>query len=127
MNSAIKVYGCEPARALDARLSLQQGFIVRPDPIDTVAEGLRTSLGEYTFGVLRDHAEEIFVVEEEEILEAMKIVFEQLHLVLEPSAAVAVVPLLRGEPVLANKRVGILLSGGNISLADFNSLTGHHG
>ena len=116
MNPAIKVYGCEPARALDARLSLQQGFIVKPDPVDTIAEGLRTSLGECTFGLLRDHVEEIFVIEEEEILEAMKMAFEQLHLVLEPSAAVALAPLLRGEPVLADKRVGVLLSGGNISL-----------
>ncbi len=125
LHSAIKVYGCEPARAMDACLSLQQGMIVRPDPADTIADGLRTSLGECTFGVLQDHVEEIFVVEEEEIISAMKIAFERLHLVLEPSAAVALVPLLRGEPALVKKRVGALLSGGNISLPDFFSLTGH--
>ncbi|MDH3769795.1 MAG: pyridoxal-phosphate dependent enzyme, partial [Nitrospirota bacterium] len=95
-----------------------------PEPTDTIAEGLRTSLGELTFGVLRDHVEEIFVVEEEEILAAMKLAFERLHLVLEPSSAVALGPLLRGESVLANKRVGVILSGGNISLSDFFSLTG---
>ncbi len=122
VNPAIKVFGCEPAQALDARLSLQQGFVVQPDSAATMAEGLRTSLGELTFGVLRDHAEEIFVVEEEEILSAMKVAFEHLHLVLEPSSAVALAPLLRGEPVLANKRVGVILSGGNISLPEFFSL-----
>ena len=127
MNSAIKVYGCEPARAMDACLSLQQGFIVRPDPADTIADGLRTSLGECTFGVLQDHVEEISVVEEEEIVSAMKVAFERLHLVLEPSAAVALVPILRGEPALANKRVGVLLSGGNISLPDFFFLIDQHG
>jgi threonine dehydratase len=124
VNPTIKVYGCEPARALDARLSLQQGFIVKPDPADTIAEGLRTSLGELTFGVLRDHVEEIFVVEEAEILAAMRAAFERLHLVLEPSSAVVLAPILRGESLLAKKRVGVLLSGGNISLPDFFSLTG---
>jgi threonine dehydratase len=74
--------------------------------------------------VLRDHVEEFFVVEEEEILQAMKMAFERLHLVLEPSSAIALAPLLRGESVLANKRVGVILSGGNISLPDFFSLTG---
>jgi threonine dehydratase len=124
VNSGIKVYGCEPRQALDARPSLQQGYVVQPDPADTIAEGLRTSLGECTFGVLRDHVEEFFVVEEEEILQAMKMAFERLHLVLEPSSAIALAPLLRGESVLANKRVGVILSGGNISLPDFFSLTG---
>jgi len=124
VNPASKVYGCEPARALDARLSLQQGYVVKPDPADTIAEGLRTSLGELTFGILRDHVEEIFVVEEEEILATMKMAFERLHLVLEPSSAVALAPILRGESVLTNKRVGVILSGGNIGLSDFFSLTG---
>ena len=123
VNSAIKVYGCEPTRALDACLSLKQGYVVQPDPADTIAEGLRTSLGELTFGVLRDHVEEIFVVEEEEILAAMRMAFERLHLVLEPSSAVALAPLLRGESALMNKRVGVILSGGNISLSDFFALT----
>lgn len=121
VKSAIKVYGCEPAHALDARLSLQQGYVVQPESADTMAEGLRTSLGECTFGVLRDHVEEIFVVEEE-IVSAMKMAFQRLQHVLEPSSAVALAPILRGESVLANKRVGVILSGGNISLPDFFSL-----
>jgi len=123
VNPAIKVYGCEPARALDVRQSLQHGYVVQPDSADTIAEGLRTSLGECTFGILRDHIEEIFVVEEEEIVAAMRVAFERLHLVLEPSGAVALAPILRGESVLANKRVGVILSGGNISLPDFFSLS----
>ena len=124
VNPSIKVYGCEPLRALDVRSSLQHGYVVQPDPADTMAEGLRTSLGEFTFGVLRDHVEEIFVVEEKEILFAMKMAFERLHLLLEPSSALALTPLLRGESVLANKRIGVILSGGNISIPDFFSLTG---
>ena len=123
VNSVIRIYGCEPAHSLDARLSLQHGYVVQPDPADTIAEGLRTSLGECTFGVLRDHVEEIFVVEEEEIVSAMNVAFERLHLVLEPSSAVVLAPILRAESVLANKRVGVILSGGNISLSDFFSFT----
>ena len=125
-NAAIKVYGCEPAQALDARLSLQQGYVVQPASTATMADGLRTSLGECTLGVLRDHVEDIFVVEEEEIVAAMKMAFERLHLVLEPSSAVALAPLFRGESVFANKRVGVILSGGNISLPDFFSLIGQN-
>lgn len=121
ISPAIKIYGCEPAHALDASLSLQHGYVVQPASTDTMADGLRTSLGECTFGVLRDHVEDIFVVEEEEIVAAMKMAFERLHLVLEPSGAVAIAPILRGESVLTNKRVGVILSGGNISLPDFFS------
>lgn len=126
VNPAVKVYGCEPARALDVRQSLQHGYVVQPDPADSIAEGLRTSLGELTFGIVREHVEGIFVVEEAEILAAMKMAFERLHLVLEPSSAVALAPILRGESVLASKRVGVILSGGNISLQDFFSLTGQY-
>jgi threonine dehydratase len=64
VNSAIKVYGCEPAKALDAHLSMQQGYVVQPESAATIAEGLRPSLGECTCGVLRDHVEEMFVVED---------------------------------------------------------------
>ena len=127
VNPSIKVYGCQPAKALDVRQSLQHGYVVQPDPADTMAEGLRTSLGELTFGIVRDHVEEIFVVEEEEIPAAMKMAFERHHLVFEPSSAVALAPLLRGESVLVNKRVGVILSGGNISLSDFFSLIDQHG
>ena len=123
VNPAVKVYGCEPARALDVRQSMQHGYVVQPNPADSIAEGLRTSLGELTFGILRDQVKEIFVVEEEEIVEAMKMAFERLHLVLEPSGAVALAPILREESVLTNKRVGVILSGGNISLPDFFSFT----
>jgi len=127
VNPSIKVYGCQPAKALDVRQSLQHGYVVQPDPADTIPEGLRTSLGELTFGIVRDHVEEIFVVEEEEIPAAMKMAFERHHLVFEPSSAVALAPLLRGESVLVNKRVGVILSGGNISLSDFFSLIDQHG
>ena len=124
LNPHIQVYGCEPARALDALLSLREGRILMPHPVDTMAEGLRTSLGDVTLSILQDHLQDVFVVEEEEIIPAMRIAFERMKMVIEPSSAVALAPILRGEPALRGKRVGVVLSGGNISLADVCSMMG---
>lgn len=124
LNPHIRVYGCEPARALDALLSLREGRILMPHPVDTMAEGLRTSLGDITLSILQDHLQDVFVVEEEEIIPAMKMAFEQMKMVIEPSSAVALAPILRGEPALRGKRVGVVLSGGNISMSDVCSMMG---
>jgi len=124
LNPHIQVYGCEPARALDALLSLREGRILMPHPVDTMAEGLRTSLGDVTLSILQDHLHDVFVVEEEEIIPAMRIAFERMKMVIEPSSAVALAPILRGEPVLRGKRVGVVLSGGNISMSDVCSMMG---
>ena len=115
-NPAIKVFACEPTLALDAIHSVRENRIVQPPRTDTLAEGLRTSLGDLTLGVLREHLEGFFIVEEHEIVQAMQVAFERLKIVIEPSSAVALVPVLRGEPALRNKRVGVILSGGNIDL-----------
>ncbi len=124
LNPLIRVYGCEPARALDALLSLREGRILMPHTVDTMAEGLRTSLGNLTLSILQDHLQDVFVVEEEEIIPAMKMAFEQMKMVIEPSSAVALAPILRGEPALCGKRVGVVLSGGNISMSDVCSMMG---
>ena len=124
LNPHIQVYGCEPVRALDALLSLREGRILMPHPVDTMAEGLRTSLGNLTLSILQDHLQDVFVVEEEEIIPAMKFAFERMKMVIEPSSAVALAPILRGEPALRGKRVGVVVSGGNISMSDFCSMMG---
>ena len=118
-NPAIKVYACEPAWALDAMCSIQENRIVPPKRRDTIAEGLRTSLGEFTLAILRQHLEGVFVVEEDEIVQAMHVAFERLKIVIEPSSAVALAPVLRGESALQGKRVGVILTGGNIDLLHF--------
>ncbi len=118
-NPAIQVYACEPAWALDAMCSIQENRIVIPERRDTIAEGLRTSLGELTLAILRQHLEGVFVVEEHEIVQAMHVAFERLKIVIEPSSAVALAPILRGEPALKGKRVGVILTGGNIDLLHF--------
>ena len=84
-----------------------------PNP-NTLADGLRTSLGELTLPILRRHVTGFFVVEEEKIVQAMQFAYERLKLVIEPSSTVALVPLLRQEPQLVGKRVGVVLTGGNV-------------
>jgi len=122
VNPAIKVYACEPALALDAIHSIQENRIVSPSRTDTVAEGLRTSLGDLTLAILRKHLEGFFIVEEHEIVHAMQVAFERLKIVIEPSSAVALAPVLRGESALQGKRVGIIVTGGNIDLLQFCEL-----
>ncbi len=119
VNSRIRVYACEPAGALDAMYSVRENRIVPQDHPRTIAEGLRTSVGTLTLPILRDHLAGFFVVEEREIVPAMRFIYERMKLVIEPASAVAVAPLLRHDPVLEGKRVGVILSGGNVDLSRY--------
>ncbi len=129
MNPKIQVYACEPAGALDALYSVKENRVVPQDNPQTIAEGLRTSVGDLTLAILREHLAGFFVVEEHEIVHAMRFVFERMKLVIEPSSAVAIAPLLRQEAALQGKRVGVIITGGNVDLSNFfdhlrgNSLT----
>ncbi|HSB44675.1 MAG TPA: pyridoxal-phosphate dependent enzyme [Nitrospira sp.] len=113
----IKIFACEPAGALDAIESVRQNRVVPMSNPNTIADGLRTSLGDRTLPVLRRYLAGFFIVEETEILQAMRFAQEQLKLVIEPSSAVALAPLLRREPQLRGKRVAVVLTGGNVDLA----------
>ena len=117
LNPQIQVYACEPAGALDALYSVRENRIVPQEHPRTIAEGLRTSVGTLTLPILRDHLAGFFVVEEHEIVAAMRFVYERMKLVIEPASAVAVAPLLRQEPALQGKRVGVIISGGNVDLS----------
>lgn len=115
----LELFGCEPAGALDAVESVKQNRIVpMPNP-HTMADGLRTSLGDRTLPILRQYVTGFFVVEESEIVRAMRFAFGRLKLVIEPSSAVALAPLLRREARLVGKRVGVVLTGGNVDLSAF--------
>ncbi len=116
LNPSIQVYACEPAGALDTKQSIEENRIVPMEHPMTMAEGLRTSLGDLTLPILREHLAGVFSVEEEEIVQAMRFAFERLNIVIEPSSAVALVPLLRKEGVLVGKRVGVVITGGNVEL-----------
>ncbi len=114
LSPATRVYGGEPERADDAARSLHAGRIVHNEqPPVTVADGLRTNLSERTFGIISSHVADIFTVSEDEILSALRLVWERMKIVIEPSSAVPVAALLRHKETFSGKRVGVILSGGN--------------
>jgi len=119
MQPHCQIYACEPAGALDAKMSVEENRIMPMEDPCTIAEGLRTSLGDLTLKILHKHITGFFIVEEEEIVEAMRFVFDRMKIVIEPSSAVAIVPLLRQEKLLVGKRIGVIITGGNVDLSDF--------
>ncbi len=112
------VIGAEPANADDARRSLETGAIQPSLDPRTIADGLRTSLGMRPFAVIRQHVSAILTCSEAELIDATRFVWERLKIVIEPSSAVVVAPLL-AQKLIANRRVGVILSGGNVDLDSF--------
>jgi threonine dehydratase len=111
-----QVIAAEPEAADDAYRSLQAGKILPANDPRTIADGLRTSLGELTFAIIQQHVQQIVTVSEEAIVNAMRYVWERMKIVIEPSAAVPIGALLEKKIDLTGKRIGIILSGGNVSL-----------
>lgn len=110
------VYGAEPRAVDDAARSLRDGRIYPPTNANTVADGLRTFLGQINFPIIRAHVRDILTVTEPGIIAAMRLVWERMKLIIEPSAAVPVAALFEHRSVFQGKRVGIILSGGNTNL-----------
>jgi threonine dehydratase len=119
LRPGMQIYACEPAGALDAVYSVRENRIVPMSAPNTIAEGLLTSVGDVTLPILRRHLSDFFVVEEAEIINAMRFAFERLKIVVEPAGAVALAPLLRREARLAGKKVGVIITGGNADLSRF--------
>ncbi|HTA82277.1 MAG TPA: pyridoxal-phosphate dependent enzyme [Bacteroidia bacterium] len=106
----------EPKNADDAYRAMQQGVIVPANPPSTIADGLLTSLGDKTFDIIRKHVSEIVTVTEEEIIAAMRLVWERMKIIIEPSSAVPVAAAIKSKDRFASKRIGIVISGGNVDL-----------
>jgi threonine dehydratase len=123
---SVRVFGCEPERADDAYRSLTSGKLQALETSDTIADGLRASLAPRTFAILQKLVDGVLLVSEDEIVAAMKLVWERMKIVIEPSSAVALAPLLRltglqeldlaGRTGDARPRIGVILSGGNVEL-----------
>src|SRR5215470_15004201 len=123
----IRIIGCEPARADDAYRSLTTGTLQSLESSDTIADGLRASLSPRTFAILRRHVDRILLVTEEEIISTARLVWERMKIVIEPSSAVALAPLLKPGVVKSlnlparqdggRHKLGIIFSGGNVDLA----------
>lgn len=112
----VKVYGAEPEAVDDAYQSLKSGQLQSNTTINTIADGLRTNLGEKTFDILQRELDDLFLVSEVEILQAMRLIWERMKIIIEPSCAVPLAAILKHPEVFAGKRVGVILTGGNVDL-----------
>jgi threonine dehydratase len=112
-----KVYAGEPEGAADAVLSFKSGKVEKAPFINTIADGLLTNLSEKTLEIIRDTVTDILLVNDEEIMAALKLVFENLKIIIEPSCAVPLAALIKNKEAFKNQQVGIILSGGNVDLS----------
>lgn len=111
-----KVIAAEPEKANDAYLSFKsKSFVPSVNP-DTIADGLKTSLGELTFPIIMHYLHDIFTVSEQDIIDAMKLIWERMKIVVEPSSAVTLAVVKNNPGLFKEKRIGIILSGGNVDL-----------
>jgi threonine dehydratase len=110
-----KVIAGEPEGADDAFRSLQSGKI-EASQSNTIADGLLTSLGDKTFPIIHENVNEIITVSDKEIVEAMRLVWERLKVIVEPSGVVPFAAVMKGKDKFKGKRVGVIFSGGNVDL-----------
>jgi threonine dehydratase len=116
INAAIMVYGAEPKGADDAYRSLKSGRLIPSEDPKTIADGLLTSLGDITFQLISRQVDDIFTVKEESIIHAMRLIWQYLKIIVEPSSAVPLAVVLENTGHFAGHRIGIILSGGNVDL-----------
>jgi len=117
MDPRIRVIGCEPKNADDAFRSMTAGKLEPAAKSETIADGLRATLCPLTFSILRECVDQVVTVTEDEIVSAMRTIWERMKIVIEPSAAVAAAPALLRRLGAEGRRVGIILSGGNVDLS----------
>ncbi|TVQ65038.1 MAG: pyridoxal-phosphate dependent enzyme [Balneolaceae bacterium] len=116
MSPAIRVIGAEPELADDAYRSIHAGTIQPVLRTDTIADGLRTSLGELTFSVMQTYLDDLLTVSEEAIVNHMRTVWERMKIIIEPSCAVPVAAVAEKMGKIAGKKIGIIITGGNVDL-----------
>mgnify|MGYP001468703178 FL=1 len=116
INEQVSVYGAEPAEADDAYRSLQNGEIVPNDTINTICDGLRAQIGTITFPIIQKYVDEIITLSEEEILDSMKMIWERLKIIVEPSCSISLAAIIKNKNKFSGKNVGLIMSGGNVDL-----------
>ena len=115
-NPEISVYGAEPQEADDTIRSLKAGHIVQNATVNTIADGLRAQIGTLTFPIVQQHVTAVIPVSEEEIIAALRMLWERLKIVVEPSSSVTLAAVLKAPESFNGKKIGLLLSGGNANL-----------
>lgn len=111
-----KVIACEPEGANDAYKSFIKGEIIPSKNPKTIADGLLTSLGSLNFPIIQKYVADIVTVNEDSIIKAMRLIYERMKIIIEPSSAVPLAAILENKIIVKNKNVGIILSGGNVDL-----------
>jgi threonine dehydratase len=118
LSPSTKVILCEPENANDAWQSFKSGERVLVNNPITVADGLKTSLGVKNFEIIKNNVHEIYTATEEEIIQAMRLVWERMKIIIEPSCSVPLAVVLKNREVFEGKKIGIIISGGNVDLAN---------
>ena len=111
-----KIYAAEPEMADDAARSFKAGHIIADDAPETVADGLKVPLKEMTWHFVSNHVTDILTASEQEIVDAMKLIWKRMKIVIEPSSAVPLATILKNQDLFAGKRVGVIITGGNVDL-----------
>jgi threonine dehydratase len=112
----IRIYAAEPEQADDACRSLKAGHIIADDAPDTIADGLKVPLKDLTWHFVSNHVTDILTASEQDIVNAMKLIWKRMKIVMEPSSAVPLATILNNKDVFAGKRVGVIITGGNVDL-----------
>lgn len=112
----VKIYAAEPEQADDAARSFRAGHIIADDAPETVADGLKVPLKELTWHFVQRHVTDILTAGEDEIVEAMKTIWKRMKIVMEPSSAVPLATILKNPELFRGKRVGVIITGGNVDL-----------
>ena len=112
----IKIYAAEPLNADDAARSLKAGHIIADDSPNTIADGLKVPLKDLTWHFVSNHVTDILTATEEEIIDAMKLTWQRMKIVIEPSCAVPLATIIKNPEIFAGKRVGVIITGGNVDL-----------
>jgi threonine dehydratase len=112
----VRIYAAEPEQANDAARSFRAGHIIADDAPVTVADGLKVPLKELTWHFVRNHVTDILTATEQEIIDAMKLTWARMKIVIEPSCAVPLATILGNPEVFRGKRVGVIITGGNVDL-----------
>lgn len=111
-----KIYAAEPDQADDAARSFRAGHIIADDEPVTVADGLKVPLKELTWHFVSNHVTDILTASEKDIIDAMKLIWKRMKIVMEPSSAVPLATILKNKDIFAGKRVGVIITGGNVDL-----------
>ena len=116
INPNIKIYGAEPKNADDAYQSIKNKKIVFNKTTDTIADGLRAQVGTITFPIIQKYVDGIILVSEEMIIQSMRMIWQRLKIIIEPSSSIVLAALLIKNEQFYNKRIGLILTGGNVDL-----------